>query len=95
MARQLRRSLPSSSVGAPAARRPALRTIPRPDLGRHGRGIGQFIGEVRSELRKVVWPTRREAFNLTALVVAMSVAVGVILGFIDYAFSELFRLALR
>ncbi len=85
----------SSGLGAPAARKPALRAIPRPDLGRHGRGIGLFLGEVRSELKKVVWPTRREATNLTILVVGLSVSVGIILGIIDYAFSELFRLALR
>ena len=95
MARQMRRSLASSGVGVQPTRKPALRTIPHPDLGRHGRGIGLFLGEVRSELRKVVWPTRQEATKLTALVVGISVAVGVILGLVDYGFSELFRLALR
>jgi preprotein translocase SecE subunit len=39
----------------------------------------------------VVWPTREEARNLTALVVIISVVTGVVLGLIDYAFSELFR----
>jgi preprotein translocase subunit SecE len=67
----------------------------QPQLGQRGRGIGQFIGEVRAELRKVVWPTRREAGNLTALVIAVSVAMGVMLGLVDHAFSELFRLLLR
>ena len=95
MARQLRRSM-AGNVAAPAApRRPTLRPALRPELTRRGRGIGQFIGEVRSELRKVVWPTRREAFNLTALVIAISVVVGFILGAIDYAFAELFRTILR
>jgi len=67
----------------------------RTELGRHGRGITQFLSEVRSELRKVVWPTRREAMHLTLLVIGMSVAVGVLLGLIDYAFSTLFQALVR
>jgi len=70
--------------------RPAL----RPNIANQGRGIGKFLAEVRSELKKVVWPTREEATNLTALVVGISVLVGFVLGMIDYAFSELFHLLL-
>jgi preprotein translocase subunit SecE len=94
MARQMRRTV-AATPSTPAARRPAMRPMLQPQLGQRGRGIGQFIGEVRAELRKVVWPTRREAGNLTALVIAVSVAMGVMLGLVDYAFSELFRLLLR
>ncbi|MPZ14096.1 MAG: preprotein translocase subunit SecE [Chloroflexi bacterium] len=93
MARQLRRS--TGTVAEPPARKPPPRVAARPDIGRPGRGIGQFIGEVRSELRKVAWPTRQQAAKLTALVVAIAVAVGFILGGIDFVFSELFRALLR
>ena len=54
-----------------------------------------FFREVRSELRKVVWPTRREATNLTMIVIAVSMAVGVFLGMVDFIFQELFRIILR
>jgi preprotein translocase SecE subunit len=94
MARQLRRHAPAGML-TPAARtasKPAARTGLRPDIGQRGQGIRQFIGEVRAELRKVAWPTRQEAAKLTGLVVAISVAVGFVLGGIDYAFSEFFRL---
>ena len=95
MSRQLRRTMATTS----AAPSPARRAMPRPTLspamGIRGAGIGRFLGEVRSELRKVIWPTRREATNLTILVVALSVATGLILGLIDFLFSELFRLLLR
>ena len=53
-----------------------------------------FIRDVRSELRKVAWPSQRETINLTAVVIAFSVAVGLFLGGIDYVFQELFRLLL-
>lgn len=76
---------------------PARRAMPilRPDFGRRGRGIGLFLGEVRGELRKVVWPTRSEAIKLTGAVIALSFAVGFILGGIDFLFAELFRFLLR
>ena len=63
--------------------------------GRRGRGNPlDFIRDVRSELRKVAWPSQRETINLTAVVIAFSVAVGLFLGGIDYVFQELFRLLL-
>ena len=83
----------ASGVANPPARR-AL-PIQRPDFGRRGRGIGLFLLDVRAELRKVVWPTRREAATLTGLVILLSVFVGFLLGGIDFLFSELFRVILR
>ncbi len=63
--------------------------------GRRGRGNPlDFVRDVRSELRKVAWPSQRETINLTAVVIAFSVAVGLFLGGIDYVFQELFRLLL-
>ena len=48
-----------------------------------------FVGDIIGELRKVVWPTRREALRLTAMVLAVCVGMGLILGAIDYGFAEL------
>ena len=92
MARQLRRS-GATTVAAPA-RRPAPRPAMRPDLGARGRGLGQFLGDVRSELRKVVWPPPEQLTRLTGIVIALSVAMGFLLGGVDYLFTELFRIAL-
>jgi len=47
------------------------------------------IGEIIAELKKVVWLTRREVAYLTFLVLVISVTVGLILGAIDYGFSNL------
>ena len=63
--------------------------------GRRGRGNPlDFIRDVRSELRKVAWPTQRETINLTAVVIALSVVVGLFLGGVDFLFQELFRFLL-
>jgi hypothetical protein len=44
--------------------------------------------------RPALRPNITEATNLTMLVVAISVATGFVLGGIDYAFQEFFRLLL-
>ncbi len=49
----------------------------------------RFFGETISELRKVVWPTRREATYLTSIVIVVTVIVALVLWVIDYGFSEL------
>ncbi len=50
----------------------------------------QYVRETRAELRKVVWPTREEAINLTAIVVATLVGMSVFLGAVDYFLKQLF-----
>ena len=63
--------------------------------GRRGRGTPiQFLHDVRSELRKVAWPSQRETVNLTVVVVALSAVVGMFLGGVDFLFQELFRFLL-
>ncbi|MDO9065531.1 MAG: preprotein translocase subunit SecE [Chloroflexota bacterium] len=52
----------------------------------------KFYTETRSELRKVVWPSRKEWVNLTIVVIATSIAVGGVLGLIDYVFERLILL---
>jgi len=49
----------------------------------------RFISETIAELKKVVWLTRREAAYLTALVLIVAIAVGLVLGAIDYGFTNL------
>ncbi len=48
-----------------------------------------FVRDIYDELKKVVWPTRREAIRLTLMVLAVCVSVGIFLGALDYGFSEL------
>lgn len=48
-----------------------------------------FAGEIISELKKVVWLTRREATYLTGLVLLVSIVTGIILGALDYSFTRL------
>jgi len=42
-----------------------------------------YFRETAGELRKVSWPTRREAIQLTGLVIVVMLVVGAILGITD------------
>src|SRR5579872_3116152 len=79
----------SATVSAPAARPP----MPLAGAGgRRGRGNPlDFVRDVRSELRKVAWPSQRETINLTIVVLAFSIALGLVLGGVDFVFQEFFR----
>jgi preprotein translocase subunit SecE len=46
-------------------------------------GIRQYLTEAWSELKKVAWPTRETVVNLTLIVIAVSVAVGIYIAVLD------------
>ncbi|MEI7645769.1 MAG: preprotein translocase subunit SecE [Chloroflexales bacterium] len=52
--------------------------------------VARTIRETRSELRKVVWPTREETTRLTVVVIAISVVIGLILFVGDSVFLYLY-----
>jgi preprotein translocase subunit SecE len=48
-----------------------------------------YLKNVRAEVRKVTWPTRRQATLLTVLVVAVSLLVAAYLGLFDFVLARL------
>ena len=54
--------------------------------------IVRYLKEVRAELGKVVWPSRRNTINLTAIVLAVTAAMSVLMGVLDWLFAKLFAL---
>jgi len=48
-----------------------------------GHGIWQFARDARTEVRKVVWPTRQETVQTTLLVIVMVILVGLMLWLMD------------
>jgi preprotein translocase subunit SecE len=61
-------------------------------LQRVFRPLTDYIRETRAELRKVVWPTRDEAINLTTIVVVTILVMSIFFGAVDYVLTALFRL---
>ncbi len=54
-----------------------------------------FIKEARTELAKVIWPTRSEALRLTLVVIGVSVGSGLFIGGLDIAFVKITELLLK
>jgi preprotein translocase subunit SecE len=57
-------------------------------------GFREYLEGVRSELGKVIWPTREEAQRLTIIVLVTLFCAALILGAISLFFTELFRIGL-
>lgn len=62
--------------------------IPTPMMPDFKGGPVVFLKEVRSELGKVVWPTRDEVVKLTAIVILLSLVIGVYIGGLDFIFTK-------
>ena len=54
--------------------------------------IQLFIRETIGELRKVSWPTRKEAKNLTIVVLIVIFAMSTFLGVLDAIYTKFFAL---
>jgi len=63
-------------------------------INKQGKPRFKFVNDIISELKKVTWPTRREATYLTTLVIIFTVAVAIVLGVLDYGFSKLMNVIL-
>jgi preprotein translocase subunit SecE len=60
-----------------------------PVVKQGGRGPGQFLHEVIVELRKTTWPTPKEAWRLTSVVLGVIIVVALYIGTIDFALTFL------
>lgn len=52
----------------------------------------QYIKDSKLELKKVVWPTRKQAINHTVLVIGFSLALAAFLGVVDFGLTKLLEL---
>jgi preprotein translocase subunit SecE len=65
-----------------------LKESPEQVVGWFGRAR-RFLSDVRSELSRVTWPTRREVWATTLVVILTSSVFGVYLYLVDIGLSEL------
>ena len=54
--------------------------------------IFNYVSASISEMKKVTWPTKKETYNYTLLVIGLSLAVAVFLGALDFIFTEAFQI---
>jgi preprotein translocase subunit SecE len=56
--------------------------------------IRQFLRESKVELKKVTWPTPKEALASTSVVLAVVIIVSVFLGLVDFGLTKIIRVFL-
>ncbi len=55
-------------------------------------GAREYLREVVYELRRVVWPSRKETLGSTSVVLVIVIICGIFLGIVDAILSRLIRL---
>ena len=51
-----------------------------------------YIKASRAELKKVVWPSKKQTRNHTLMVIGISIAVAVFLGTVDLLFNKILEI---
>lgn len=77
----------ASAAGSPASAK-------QPRDGVFAKAI-QFLREVKVELKKVAWPSRKQTIGSTAVVIALVVLISLFLGVVDMGLSTLIRFVLN
>ena len=86
MKRMMQRQGQVDGEGTPVRREPPTRTAPRPPEKRIK--AGEFLRQVRAEMRKVAWPTRKEVIHYSIIVfIAVVLLTGLIFG-LDLSFGH-------
>jgi preprotein translocase subunit SecE len=55
----------------------------------------QFLREVKTELKKVTWPSRRDTLSGTAIVLVAVFIIAFFLGIVDSGLSNLIKMLLK
>ena len=56
--------------------------------------VRQFLREVRAELGKVTWPSRKDTIASTSVVLVIVILIAAFLGIVDLGLSKIMRLVL-
>lgn len=87
--RQERRAKASVAERREAATTSARRSAAPTEGKKKRTGARQFLKEVRQELRKVDWPSRRELISYTIVVLVTVIVMTTLVFGLDFVFSKL------
>ena len=87
--RQERRAKASTAERREAATTSARRSAAPTEGKKKRTGARQFLKEVRQELRKVDWPSRRELISYTIVVLVTVIVMTTFVFGLDFVFSKL------
>ena len=54
--------------------------------------LARFVKDIRSELKKVLWPSRKQVFNNTLIVLITCLILGGVIWILDFALGFLYKL---
>lgn len=57
--------------------------------------IGKYFREIRAEIKKVSWPSRKELFQHTEVVITSIILVGAALWIADFIFGRIYLLIMN
>ncbi len=82
---------PEKKADAKAEKKPAKKEKKPNWFVRTGKRIGKWLHELRLELKKVIWPTRKEVLHNTLVVIACVLVVGVCIWVFDWLSAAIVR----
>jgi preprotein translocase subunit SecE len=63
----------------------------RADAGKPKVSAGEFVRQVRQEMRRVTWPTRKETVQMTVMVAILSTIMAIFFLLVDQYFASIVR----
>jgi preprotein translocase subunit SecE len=57
--------------------------------------VGNFFGQVKTEMQKVAWPSKDELISSTVVVIISTLILGIFIGACDLVFSRVINTLLR
>ncbi len=88
MNRQMKRAARRQGTSVDRARAVATARRAQPPAQRQRVGVRQFLREVRQELKKVLWPTRKELVTYTIVVLVTVVVLTSYVWGLDVLFTK-------
>ncbi len=55
----------------------------------------QFLREVKTELKKVTWPSRKDTLSGTVVVLVAVIVIAIFLGIVDLGLSNIIQMVLK
>jgi preprotein translocase subunit SecE len=97
----VKNTVPLSALSAvEKKRRPvAIQQVSKAPIAYPGRDsmekVVQFLREVKVELRKVTWPSKKQTVGSTVVVIVLVMIISLFLGVVDIALSKLAQVLLQ
>lgn len=74
---------------------PGIKSVTEKESNNYYQRALQFLREVKIELKKVTWPSRKQTVGSTVVVIILVMIISLFLGVVDIGLSSLVRVVLQ